>query len=399
MKTLIHKQRIPGGSRNKTLLTIGYYVAFVVLGLRLGSLGPTLPGLADNTNTSFSQVSSLFIAHAIGYLIGSLQGGKLYDRFSGNKVLAAMISAMAITTFVVPIFPDLRLLVVCFLILGIVEATIDVGGNTLLIWVHGEKVAPFLNGLYFWVAFGALMSPIMIAYILSKSGTVSLVYSVLGLLILPAALLLFLSGSPHIQKTVDEPSSKKSNGTLLIILISMFLFLTVGSSVGLDSWIYTYVVETGLGNEKSGSFITAVYWGTLLIGRLLAVLLTSKINPRKILFTNVLGCIVSIGLILLFPNSFNILFIGICGLGLSMSSLSPVTFSMAERLLPISGRTTGWFVAGISAGCMFIPWIIGQFFESSGPIVTMITILSAVIVALCVLIILFIVAQKRSKHT
>ena len=37
--------------------TAGYYVAFVVLGLSTAALGPTLPGLAEQTRSTLSQVS------------------------------------------------------------------------------------------------------------------------------------------------------------------------------------------------------------------------------------------------------------------------------------------------------------------------------------------------------
>ncbi|MDA0337220.1 MAG: hypothetical protein O2782_18815, partial [bacterium] len=35
--------------------------------------------------------------------------------------------------------------------------------------------------------------------------------------------------------------------------------------------------------------------------------------------------------------------------------------------MPITGRATGWFFVGSSAGGMAIPWVIGQLFEPAGP--------------------------------
>ena len=72
--------RIPG--------TIGYYAAFVALGLASASLGPTLPGLALHTQSRLAQISSLFAARSLGYLVGSLLGGRLYDRIPGHPVMA-----------------------------------------------------------------------------------------------------------------------------------------------------------------------------------------------------------------------------------------------------------------------------------------------------------------------
>lgn len=35
--------------------------------------------------------------------------------------------------------------------------------------------------------------------------------------------------------------------------------------------------------------------------------------------------------------------------------------------MTLSGRVTGLFSIGNSAGSMIIPWVVGQFFEKSGP--------------------------------
>ena len=44
-----------------------YFVAFITLGLAMSSLGPTLPGLAENTRSSLSQISVLFTAQVPGH--------------------------------------------------------------------------------------------------------------------------------------------------------------------------------------------------------------------------------------------------------------------------------------------------------------------------------------------
>ena len=70
-----------GGRISKTA---SYYAAFVALGLVTASLGPTLPGLAENTGTLLSEISYLFTTRSMGYLIGSFLGGRLYDRIKGH---------------------------------------------------------------------------------------------------------------------------------------------------------------------------------------------------------------------------------------------------------------------------------------------------------------------------
>ncbi len=55
---------------SKVMKTIGYYAAFITLGLTFASMGPTLNGLAANTGSTLTQVSTLLFLRAFGYLLG-----------------------------------------------------------------------------------------------------------------------------------------------------------------------------------------------------------------------------------------------------------------------------------------------------------------------------------------
>ncbi|MBT7593401.1 MAG: MFS transporter, partial [Gemmatimonadetes bacterium] len=115
--------------------TFAYFSAFIGLGLVLASLGPTIPDLATRTDSTLSAFSAVFIAHAMGYLVGALLGGRLFDRFAGHPLLAAMLGLIAICMVLVPLCPSLAILLVVFTVMGISEGSLDAGGNTLLVWL------------------------------------------------------------------------------------------------------------------------------------------------------------------------------------------------------------------------------------------------------------------------
>ena len=110
----------------RTAKTIGYYGAFVALGMAGAALGPTLPALAAQTHARLSQVSFVLTASALGYLIGSYQGGRLYDRVPGHPVLVAVLLAMGAMLALVPLVPLVWLLVGVYLILGCAEGALAV---------------------------------------------------------------------------------------------------------------------------------------------------------------------------------------------------------------------------------------------------------------------------------
>ena len=144
---------LPGSAaarRTRLNQTTGYYLAFVTLGLISASLGATLPGLTEQTSSSFSQISYLFTARSFGYLTGSFSGGRFYDRFVGNRVMVLALTVIGLSMFTVPRIAWLPALIVLVFIIGFSQGSVDVGGNTLILWVHGAAVGPYMNGLHFF---------------------------------------------------------------------------------------------------------------------------------------------------------------------------------------------------------------------------------------------------------
>jgi FHS family Na+ dependent glucose MFS transporter 1 len=365
--------------------TIAYYGAFVALGLSVASFGPTLPALAEHTHTHLNEISFLFTARSLGYLLGSLRLGRLFDRRPGNPVMALMLLLMALMLALVPLVPSLWILTGVILVLGAAEGSLDVGGNTLLVWVHGRKVGPYLNGLHCFFGVGAFLSPVIVAYALHLSQNLTLVYFVLALLMLPVALWLLRLPNPSLQISSKAGKTDKSN-IGLVFLIALFFFLYVGAEVAFGGWVYSYAIALNLSSASGAAYLTAAFWGALTIGRLLAVPLAARLRPRTILGADLVGCLLSLGTILLWSNSLAALSLATFGLGLSMASIFPTTLSLAERRMTITGRVTGWFIVGASAGSMFSPWLIGQLFEAIGPRITIVTILVDMTLAVSVFV-------------
>ena len=154
-------------------ISIAYYAAFIALGLVVASLGPTLNRLADNTQSDISQISYLFTAKALGFILGSLVGGYIYDRIPGHPIMGGMFILIALGLAFVPTISVLWLLILTMFLIGVVVGAADVGGNTLLVWLHGEKVEPYMNGLHFFFGLGAALSPVIFAQMLRLTGDIT----------------------------------------------------------------------------------------------------------------------------------------------------------------------------------------------------------------------------------
>jgi len=371
----------------KTAQTAAYFLGFVGLGLTSASLGPTLPSLAEHTHTRLAEVSFLFTARWLGYLFGAVLGGRLYDRVRGHQVMAGGLVLMALTMALAPATGWLALVALVLLVLGLAEGAVDVGGNALLVWVHGSQVGPFMNGLHFFFGVGALLSPVIVAQLVLVSGDIQLPYTAMGLLLLPLALWTARLPSPSFRTAApDGPAARPS--VRLLALFVVFFFICEGAAAGFPGWIYSYAVTLGLGDRTSAAYLTSAYWGAFTLARLLAIPISTRTRPRYILLADLLGGLLSLGVILAWTQSQAATWLATIGLGMSLASLFPTTILLAGRRMAITGQVTGWFFVGASLGNMTFPVLFGQLFDSVGPPAIMGAMAVELVLAVAVLAIL-----------
>ena len=166
-------------------VTIGYYAAYIILGLLTSLMGPAIPDLAENTHSSLAELSRFLMAGSFGYLLGGFLGGRLYDRFKGHTIFSGALFFSAVFVAFVPLMPLLGWLGAVLFILGFAEGTLDTGGNSLLTWLHGEKVGPYMNGLHFFFGVGAFLAPMVIAQMVAVTGKVFISFWIFAFAALP----------------------------------------------------------------------------------------------------------------------------------------------------------------------------------------------------------------------
>lgn len=367
--------------------TLAYYAAFIALGLYLASLGPTLPSLAKHTDAHLDQISILFAARSLGYLLGSMGIGKAYDRIPGHVLLAIILLGMGAMMALSPLIHLLWLLVLVMLILGIGEGGLDVGGNILLLMVHKRNVGSLMNGLHFFFGVGAFLSPIIFAQALLISGDVNVGYWALALYALPVALWILRTPSP-VLLTKNRDRTTESINIALISLVSLFFFLYVGAEASFGGWIFTYSVSMKLGEPATAAYLTSAFWGALTAGRLLAIPIALRFRPGRIIMIDLLISLICMGIIRVFDESILAIWVATIGMGLAMASIFPTTLIVAEHRMRLSGEVSRWFFVGVGLGGMFLPWVIGQLFEGLGPQIT--TFFIAIDLSLALIVFYFI---------
>ncbi len=369
------KALFSGNSRLVT--TLGYYATFIILGMVGASVGPFLPKLAEQTGSTLSAISVIFIARSSGFLCSALFGGRLYDRVSGHLLIAGVMAGIALMFVAMPFIPVLWLLTGLMLVFGIAVGLLDVGGNTLIVWVHRQEVAPFMNGLHFFFGFGAFLSPLLIAWTMGRSGRILEVCWILAVLIIPVAAWIMTLPNPQPEHVSEHAQRHGKQPYGLLCLAVLFFFLYDGAEISFGNWIFTYTMLQKLGDQTQAAYLTSAFWGAFTFGRLLSIPCAVRIPPLKMLVGCLTGGLISLSLIVFQPQALPALIVGTCGTGLAMSAVFPTMLSFIGRRVRITGQITGWFFVGASLGAMMVPWVIGQFLETLGPRIVMICILAA----------------------
>lgn len=356
--------------------TAAYFAAFFVLGATIASLGPTLPYLAENTGASLAGLGLLFTLRSGGYLIGSLLGGRLYDHLPGHRLLGLAILTGGISLALIPQISSFAVIVAVMLLIGLSESTLDVGCNTQLVWAHGARSGPYLNGMFLFAGIGGTLSPLLLSSLGGAAG-----YRILALASLPVALWAFFTPSP--PRRAHE--KHRAGGALSPFLFAAFCLLTfvfVGGEVGFSGWIYSYAYELGLGTTQTAGMLTSFYWLGITLGRVAAIFISARFPPSRVVLANLTGLVASLGLILLDPASQTFLWIGALGFGFFLAPVFPTTFAFLERKTPITGAAAGVLWASGSFGAMVYPWLMGLQMAQVGPVGIMVTLAASFGVAL-----------------
>ena len=374
---------VNSGNNRRSFTTFAYFIAFIGLGLTGAVLGPTLPALSDLTRTTLSQISILFAARSLGYLVSSILSGHLYDRISGHILMGVSLVGMCVSLIITPYVSLLWVLTGVLFFTGFSQAVVDVGGNTLIVWLHGRRVGPYMNALHMFYGIGTFIAPIVIAQSIIRSGSVTPGYWVIAAFILLSALQIFVIPSQKIPASASGKDTNQS-GQLLVLLAAGLIFCYSSFANIFGGWIFTYVTQLSLTTEANAAYLTSIFWGAFTIGRLFSIPIAARFNPGRILLGDLLGCLISIGIILIFPTSIAAIWIGAAGLGISAASLFPTTVSLVERRIEITGKITSWFVVGSALGAMIPPWIVGQLIETTYSLVIMISVLVMIVFGLIV---------------
>lgn len=361
--------------KTETWKTGAYYLSFVAVGMATASLGPSIPTLSYNIRASLAFTGALFVFQRIGYMLGSLGGGALFDRIAPKYIMSAAMALLAVGLAVLPQFALATWLFATMLFVGLAQGTTEVGANAGIVWLYGERAGPFMNGLHLCFGLGAILSPVLVSRSVATLNSLQPSFTLFAVLAGALAVLWFALPAGRRQTRSSSVSSGETKSAL-VILFSILFFMTIAGEAGFAGWVYSYAVETELVPAEVAGYLTSAFWTALTVGRLVGIELTRRAGVSRLLFASLAGCVTAMLLFLVMPGNVAALWAVAVLFGLSQASIIPAAFTLAGREKVLTGSAGGVFVASSSAGAMLAPWLIGHLFQFVGPI-AMVWLLSA----------------------
>jgi FHS family Na+ dependent glucose MFS transporter 1 len=206
-----------------------------------------------------------------------------------------------------------------------------------------------------------MVSPVIIA----AAGGLGWAYAALALATLPVAAWLLMISSP----IVAAPASvgEVSGETGRVAVVGAFVLLAAfcqGAEAGFGGWIYVIAMEAGFADGHAARLLSG-FWVVFTIGRVLSIVVATRIRPKSMLLGDLLGSLLSVAVLLLVPGPVG-LWVGTLGLGLSLASVFPTLLALAGQYVELTGAVTSRLFVGGSLGTMVMPWVLGGSFGLGG---------------------------------
>lgn len=365
------------------------FLTFFVISIITNILGAINPPVAESYELNDFMRGFLPMALFLAYGIMSIPGGMLVEVYKEKKTMIGSFLLVLAGIIMFVLIPRFSVFLGTLFIIGAGFAILQVVINPLLRVSGGEEHFAFFSAMAQLVFGGASYAgPHIYKYFVLNLNTVSddsdlIIRGISGLIpsemtwvsmywffliiTLFMILLLFVSKFPKVERTDEEKIGAWSVILQLfkkriVIMYFLGIFCYVGTEQGVSYWISTFLERYhGFDPNTVGANAVAWFWGMMMVGCAVGLILLKLIDSRKILLGSVSLSLICLMVALFGPG--NIARLAFPSIGFLISVLYPILVSLAlNSLEEHHGSFAGILCTGIVGGAA-VPWIIGGLSE------------------------------------
>lgn len=353
--------------KHSTTMMVLACISFLALGIITAAIGPALPELADQTQSTLSQVGSLFTGLFFGALAAQVSMAVLLDRLGARLILVVSLVVLGVCLVGATIAPTLGWLLVFCALAGLGHGAVNVTVNVTISNAFPQRRATVLNLLNVFFGVGAILGPAVAGLTLRLWDTaLPSLWLGAGLEVLFAPIFFMLVPKSQPQAAAEtrlKPRRALFTSPVLWTLGAIVL-IYVGIENGMGGWIPSYMEQTVAFNPANAALAAAAFWVALTGGRMLASYLGTRLKAMRLLQVSLLTALLGAAILVLGHGHALPTLAGILVLGLGFGPVYPTAMAITTAIFTSASGTAASFIAAFgSVGGMLIPWLQGVVLE------------------------------------
>ena len=276
------------------------FVAFIALGMPDGLLGVGWPSIRASFNVPIDALGALLFVSMIGYLTTSFLSGELTRRWGVGRLLIVSCALTGAGLIGYTLVPQWWMMVALGLAAGMGAGGIDSSLNAYVARHYSAGLMQWLHASY---GVGVTAGPLIMTAALTNFQNWRLGYLLVGAVQLVLAVTFWITlpiwqqNNSTPAEMPAEPQKEVNLGQTLkrhrVWLSMLLFFFYVGSEVTMGTWVYSLLTEGRGVDPQLAGYFAGSYWFTFTIGRILAGLVTRKINIQSLVKICIIAAILA----------------------------------------------------------------------------------------------------------
>jgi fucose permease len=343
------------------IITIGSFLAFFLFGFSDNLKGATLPVLLDDLSFNYAYGGTILLMSYIGFLIATLITGPLSDIIGKKSIILLASVFLLVGILGYSIASTFLTLSVAMFVIGLGLGALEVGANLIIVDIHHEDKARYLNLLAFFHGAGSMAAPLYAGQMLLMGFSWRRVYQ-FGLGPVLIVLIYFLLAKyPRTSAAQNNKLNFKKLGKSLFSVKTILLFLGiavyVAAEIGVGVWLVEFLQTIKLQSVRQSTFYLALFFGFITVGRLVGSFLVSRIGYMKNVFYAGIAAAISVG-VGIFASADLTIFLPLAGLFFSII-FPTLTAAVSDLHRENQGTVLGLLFTFAGLGGMLGPWTVG----------------------------------------
>ncbi len=339
---------------------IAVKIAFFLNGFIYANWVSRLPRIQEQFQADNGTIGLVLLAMSFGAVVAMpFTGWLIIKNGSRTILLVSLIIYCAFVPFI-PFMPGILSLIFLYVIIGVSTGMLDVAMNAQAVMVEQKYKKPIMTSFHAFFSIGMALGAWCGAFFADLRVDLSDHFIIVVALSLVAVLWVrrnLIQDKPEASVVMDGPLFRIPNQSLLSVGIIAFCCMMGEGAI--SDWSVNYMENIAGSSESLAPIALSAFATAMTVGRLFGDRFRGMLGDTKLIMFGGLISTAGISLVLLLPVP-NVSIFGFFMVGLGLSTIVPITYSIAGNTKDLPPGVGLAMVTTVGyTGFLFGPPIIG----------------------------------------